>query len=242
MSFGYKRIMLVEDDIATLEAVGSYFEHEGYMVTMVDNGQSAMDRLANQHYDLIVLDLMLPQISGERLCSMIRQSSSVPIIVLTAKADVDDKVMCFDLGADDYMVKPFSPRELVARAKVHIRRTFKEESYHSDIRHFGELAIDFGSHKVLVGGQEIELTSSEFSLLAILAATPGKAFTRMELVERVLGYNFEGYERTIDSHIKNLRQKTSDDAKNPRWIHTIHGMGYRFEYTGDAGEDFINLH
>ena len=230
MSQNHMRILLVEDDVSTRDAIASYLERENCLVTQVGDGQSALAKLSDHLYDLVILDLMLPNVSGERVCGIVRQTSSIPIIVLTGKANIDDKVMAFDLGVDDYMVKPFSPRELVARAKALVRRSCDKVTNNGDVRHFGDLEINFTSRKVRVRDKEVILTSSEFDLLSNLSASAGKAFSRMELVERVLGYDFEGYERTIDSHIKNLRQKISDDPKNPKWIHTVHGVGYRFEY------------
>ena len=230
MSLNNMKILLVEDDVATREALVAYLKRENCLVTQVGDGQSALAKLTDRVYDLVILDLMLPRVSGERVIGIARQASSVPIIVLTAKTNIDDKVMIFDIGADDYMVKPFSPRELVARAKALIRRSCDKVTNHNDVRHFGDLVIDLTSRKVWVKESEVILTSSEFDLLANLSTSPAKAFSRMELVERVLGYDYEGYERTIDSHVKNLRQKISDDPKNPIWIHTVHGIGYRFEY------------
>ena len=196
-----KQILLVEDEKAVRDAVAAYLERENYLVRGVGDGQSAVEEFEKHSFDLVILDLMLPKLSGERVCRAIRETSNVPIIMLTAKGEVEDRIIGLELGADDYLIKPFSPR----------------------------LVIDISGHKVLVEGKEVDLTASEFKLLTTLARYPGRVYTRMELVEKVLGYDFEGYERTIDSHVKNLRAKLGDDPRNPRWLYTVHGVGYRFE-------------
>jgi DNA-binding response OmpR family regulator len=172
---------------------------------------------------------MLPKLSGERVCRAIRETSNVPIIMLTAKGEVEDRIIGLELGADDYLIKPFSPRELVARVRALLRRAHAESEPQLEVLDFGDLVIDISGHKVMVEGKEVDLTASEFKLLTTLARYPGRVYTRMELVEKVLGYDFEGYERTIDSHVKNLRAKLGDDPRNPRWLYTVHGVGYRFE-------------
>ena len=172
---------------------------------------------------------MLPLIPGEKVCKTIRESSDVPIIMLTAKGEIEDRIIGLELGADDYLVKPFSPRELVARVRALLRRAHIDTEPSREILEFGELTIDISGHRVLVKGEEIDLTASEFKLLTTLSHYPGRVYSRMELVEKVLGYDFEGYERTIDSHVKNLRAKMGDDPRNPRWIATVHGVGYRFD-------------
>lgn len=197
----------------------------------VEDGQQALDEFSKHAFDLIVLDLMLPKISGERVCRTVRDTSDVPIIMLTAKGEVEDRIIGLELGADDYLVKPFSPRELVARVRALLRRTQLENEPQREVLEFGDLVIDVSGHKVLVKGEEIDLTASEFKLLTTLARYPGRVYSRMELVEKVLGYDFEGYERTIDSHVKNLRAKLGDNPRKPKWLHTVHGVGYRFEAT-----------
>lgn len=226
-----RRILLVEDDANIREAVAAYLEREGYWVMPVEDGQQALDEFSKHAFDLIVLDLMLPKISGERVCRTIRDTSDVPIIMLTAKGEVEDRIIGLELGADDYLVKPFSPRELVARVRALLRRTQLENEPQREVLEFGDLVIDVSGHKALVKGEEIDLTASEFKLLTTLARYPGRVYSRMELVEKVLGYDFEGYERTIDSHVKNLRAKLGDNPRKPKWLHTVHGVGYRFEAT-----------
>ena len=157
--------------------------------------------------------------------------------MLTAKGEVEDRIIGLELGADDYLVKPFSPRELVARVRALFRRAHKESEPQPEVLEYGALTIDISGHKILIRGQEVDLTASEFKLLTTLARYPGRVYSRMELVEKVLGYDFEGYERTIDSHVKNLRAKLGDDPRNPHWLFTVHGVGYRFEAAPNAYSD-----
>lgn len=229
MSNETRRILLVEDEKTIREAVAAYLEREGYWVTAAADGQEALDAFPKHRFDLVVLDLMLPKVSGEQVCRTIRDSSDVPIIMLTAKGEVEDRIIGLELGADDYLVKPFSPRELVARVRALLRRAHAESEPQREILTFGDLVVDVAGHKVSVRGEEVDLTASEFKLLTTLSRYPGRVYSRMELVEKVLGYDFEGYERTIDSHVKNLRAKIGDDPREPTWIYTVHGVGYRFE-------------
>ena len=228
-----RRILLVEDEKTISEAVAAYLERENYMVTAAYDGQQAIDEFDAHHFDLVILDLMLPRVPGETVCRAIRDSSDVPIIMLTAKGEVEDRIIGLELGADDYLVKPFSPRELVARVRALLRRAHLDTEPVREVLEYGGLTIDLNGHKVLVNDEEVDLTASEFKLLTTLARYPGRVCTRMELVEKVLGYDFEGYERTIDSHIKNLRAKIGDDPRDPRWLYTVHGVGYRFEIPKD---------
>ena len=224
------RILLVEDEKPIRDAVTAYLEREEkYSVVGVGDGQSAVEEFEKHQFDLVILDLMLPKLTGECVCRAIRDTSEVPIIMLTAKGEVDDRIIGLQLGADDYLVKPFSPRELVARVGALLRRARQDSEPQLEVLDFGELVIDVSGHKVSVNKHEVELTASEFKLLTTLARYPGRVYTRMELVEKVLGYDFEGYERTIDSHVKNLRAKLGDDPRNPKWLYTVHGVGYRFE-------------
>lgn len=224
-----KRILLVEDEKNIREAVTAYLEKEGYWVTAVEDGKDAIDEFGKHEFDTIILDLMLPKVSGEKVCKVIRDTSDVPIIMLTAKGEIEDRIIGLELGADDYLVKPFSPRELVARVRALLRRANSDCEPLREAMEYGELTIDMSGHKVLVNGEEVDLTASEFKLLATLSRYPGRVYSRMELVEKVLGYDFEGYERTIDSHVKNLRAKLGDNPRDPKWLHTVHGVGYRFE-------------
>jgi two-component system, OmpR family, response regulator RegX3 len=229
MSAETRRILLVEDEKTIRDAVAAYLEREGYWVTPAEDGQVALDAFTKHRFDLVVLDLMLPKVPGEEVCRQIRNASDVPIIMLTAKGEEEDRITGLELGADDYLVKPFSPRELVARVRALLRRAHVESEPQRDRLVFAELEIDVAGHKAFLGGEELDLTASEFKLLTTLCRYPGRVYSRMELVEKVLGYDFEGYERTIDSHVKNLRAKLEDDPREPTFIYTVHGVGYRFE-------------
>ena len=230
-----RHILLVEDEKAIRDAVAAYLERENYRVTPAGDGQEALDEFEKGSFDLVILDLMLPRVSGERVCRVIREDSDVPIIMLTAKGEVEDRIIGLELGADDYFVKPFSPRELVARVRALLRRAHTDNEPQRETLTFGDLVIDITGHKVFVRDEEIELTASEFKLLTTLSRYPGRVYSRMELVEKVLGYDFEGYERTIDSHVKNLRAKIGDNPRSPKWLHTVHGVGYRFEDPTKSG-------
>lgn len=234
-----RRILLVEDEKNIRDAVAAYLERAGYWVTPAADGQEAVDAFSLHQFDLVILDLMLPRLPGEKVCRIIRDTSDVPIIMLTAKGEVEDRIVGLELGADDYLIKPFSPRELVARVRALLRRALLRRAHidsepQREVLDFGGLTIDLNGHKVLVNDEEVDLTASEFKLLTTLSRYPGRVYSRMELVEKVLGYDFEGYERTIDSHVKNLRAKIGDDPRNPRWIYTVHGVGYRFEVPRDG--------
>jgi two-component system response regulator RegX3 len=230
------RILVVEDEKAILEAVTAYLEREGYWVTPVADGAAALEQSSRKAFDLIVLDLNLPKVSGEDVCRRIRDTSDVPIIMLTAKGSEEERIRGLEIGADDYLVKPFSPRELIARVRALMRRAHAESDPQRDRLDFGDLVIDLRAHRVYLEGNEVELTASEYKLLVTLARYPGRVYPRMELVEKVLGYDFEGYERAIDSHVKNLRAKLDDDPREPRFIHTVTGVGYRFEAAQTVAE------
>jgi len=190
--------------------------------------------LLKEPFDLFVLDLMLPDISGEELCGTIRETSDAPIIMLTAKSSEEDRIKGLGLGADDYVVKPFSPRELVARVKAQLRRTKKDAGKVLSFNK-GLLTMDTDSHEVRRNGVPTVLTPTEFRILMLLAEKPGRIFSRLQLINMVQGYDFEGYDRTIDAHIKNLRQKIEDDQRNPLFIKTVYGVGYKFAGAPDEG-------
>lgn len=232
MASDAKKILIVEDEASIRKIVEAYFKKEGYWVRAVGDGQSAIEEFEKHGFDLVVLDLMLPKLSGERVCRAIREQSDIPIIMVTAKDQVDDRIVGLNLGADDYLVKPFSPRELIARAHALLRRASTEGEPSLEVLDYGDLVINISAHKVTVRGEDVDLTASEFKLLVTLARFPGQVYSRMDLVEKVLGYDFEGYERTIDSHVKNLRAKLGDDPRNPTWLYTVHGVGYRFDVPG----------
>jgi two-component system, OmpR family, response regulator RegX3 len=187
-----RRILLVEDEKTIREAVAAYLEREGYWVTPAEDGEVALEQFGKHRFDLVVLDLMLPKVPGEVVCQRIREQSDVPIIMLTAKGAEEDRIAGLELGADDYLVKPFSPRELVARVRALLRRAHVEEEPQRERLAYGPLEIDVSGHRAFLDGEELDLTASEFKLLLTLARYPGRVYSRMELVEKVLGYDFEG--------------------------------------------------
>ena len=224
------RILVVEDEAHIAEVVQSYLEREGHMVVWAASGEDALDDFDRRRPDLVVLDLNLPGISGEDVCRRIRAGSDVPIIMLTARDGEEDLVKGLELGADDYLTKPFSPRELTARVRALLRRARSDEAPQADVleRAGGRLVLDTARRRVTLDGEHIELTESEFRLLQTLARFPGRVYTRYELVEKVQGYEYEGYERTIDAHVKNLRHKLGEDARHPELVQTVYGRGYCF--------------
>jgi len=219
-----KRILIVEDEAEIADIVRAYLEREGFKVFVAKDGKTALSVL-KRGFDLIILDLMLPDIQGEEICKAIRGDSDIPIIILTAKSDEETKIKGLGIGADDYIVKPFSPRELVARIKALIRRAYNSRRYSFNNR---DLIIDVNRFEVKKGGSLITLTQTEFNLLRYLAEHPDQIFTRLQLVNIILGYDFDGYDRTIDAHIKNIRHKIEDDPREPVYIKTIYGVGYKF--------------
>ena len=225
------RILVVEDEARIAEVVQSYLEREGHVVARVETGEDALDDFSRCRPDLVVLDLGLPGIPGDEVCRRIRAGSDVPIIMLTAKDGEEDLVRGLELGADDYLTKPFSPRELTARVRALLRRARSDQEPQADVleRAGGRLAVAGARRRVTLDGRAIDdLTESEFRLLQVLARFPGRVYTRLELVGKVQGYGFEGYERTIDAHVKNLRHKLGEDARAPRFILTVYGRGYAF--------------
>jgi len=221
-------ILVVDDEAKIARLVRDYLEQAGYPVTLAFDGQEALAAFRHEKPRLVILDLMLPMVDGLDVARVIRKESDTPIIMLTARVEEADKLIGLELGADDYMTKPFSPRELVARVRAVLRRTEGHERA-APLLSVGDLAIDPERRTVTVVGRAVELTPTEFDLLTVLASHPGRVFSRMELLERVQGYAYEGYERTIDVHIKNLRQKIEEDAGDPQLIKTIYGIGYKFE-------------
>ena len=225
-------ILIVEDEKKISEIVRAYLEKEGYRVRLAETGEQAL-KLLKDAFDLVILDLMLPDIQGEELCSMIREGSEVPVIILTAKSGEEDRIKGLGIGADDYVVKPFSPRELVARVKAQLRRSGRTKkkllSYNR-----GVLKIDVSNHEVLKDGSLVILTPTEFKILLSLAEQPGWVFSREQLVTVAQGFDFEGYDRTIDAHVKNLRRKIEKDSREPEFIRTVYGVGYKFTGIPDA--------
>ncbi|OQA46986.1 MAG: Alkaline phosphatase synthesis transcriptional regulatory protein PhoP [Chloroflexi bacterium ADurb.Bin325] len=222
-----RTILVVDDDKKIVDLVTLYLKRDGYTVLAASDGYEALDLARRKLPDLIVLDLMLPELSGSDVCRLLRAESDVPIIMLTARAGDEDKLRGLDLGADDYMTKPFNPRELVARVRAVLRRAAPGEPASEDVS-FGDLVVSFVRHEVTVGGQPVNLTPTEFRLLEALIREPGRAFSRSELLDRVFGYDYEGVERTVDVHIMNLRRKI-ERTPGRRSIATVPGLGYRFE-------------
>ena len=223
------KIVVIDDEESVRDVVKAYLEKDGFTVYVAANGREGLALAERRSPDLIVLDLMLPDISGEEICQEVRSRSDVPIVMLTAKASEDERIGGLIAGADDYLVKPFSPRELVARVRAVLRRTKGVETPLVEILRFdeGRLEIDTVKRAVLRDGELVELTPNEYKLLLALARYPGRAYSRFELVNRVQGYDYEGYERTIDVHVKNLRKKIEPDPARPRYIETVTGVGYR---------------
>lgn len=231
-----KNMLAVDDEPKILEVVTALFESKGFRVFTAAGGREALAISGRVNLSLIVLDLMLPDISGEEVCRRIRQSSRVPIIMLTAKVEEADLLNGFGVGADDYLMKPFSLKELYARADALLRRS-ENDLLPLAVRNSwrgGDLFTDFEQDIVRKNGHDVMLTASELKLLAALVKYPGKVFTRDELIVIALGDDFDGYDRAIDSHIKNLRQKIEDDPKKPVYILTVHRMGYRFGGADEA--------
>jgi two-component system OmpR family response regulator len=229
-------ILVVEDDRKIANVVRVYLENAGYRVIHASTGREALTMAGKEPPLLVVLDLMLPDMEGEVVFQELKDRGDPPVIMLTAKASEEERLAGFSLGADDYIVKPFSPRELVSRVKAVLKRAKRESSGAVEPLSFnqGTLVVDARSYQLLRDGQPVPLTPTEFKVLAVLAGAPDKVFTREELVSKALGYDFEGYERSVDAHVKNLRRKIEDDPRQPRFIQTIYGVGYRFIGQQDA--------
>jgi DNA-binding response OmpR family regulator len=224
------KILVVDDQPKIVKLVRTYLEGAGYQVFTAYDGQEGLALFRHEHPDLIVLDLMLPEIDGLDVARTIRRRSEVPIIMLTARAEEADRLIGLELGADDYVVKPFSPRELVARVRAVLRRVTRSEPdlpAHEVIA-LGHLRLDTGRREAWLGEGRIELTSVQFDLLTVLVRHPGQVFSRTQLLDAVQGESFEGYERTVDAHIKNLRRALGDDPHAPHYIMTVRGAGYKF--------------
>ncbi len=225
-------VLIVEDDPNTVELVRLYLGRDGHKVLDASEGFEGLRLARESHPDLVILDLMLPGLDGMEICRILRQESDVPIVMLTARVEEDDRLAGLDLGADDYVTKPFSPRELAARIRAVLRRTTKGDVDRgpAEIRH-GDITANLRLRAITVGETAVRLTPTEFRLLVLLMREPGKTFTREEIMDKVFGYDFDGFDRAVDAHVSNLRRKLEADPQKPRYIHTIYGMGYRF---GDA--------
>lgn len=228
-----KKILVVDDEAQIVKVLRAYLEQSGFEVVGVSDGRSALQAFQREKPDFIILDLNLPGLDGLEVCRQVRRQSNIPILMLTARVDEADKLIGLELGADDYVVKPFSPREVAARVRTIFRRTSGEAPQPELIR-VGDLQIDLEQHTVRVGEQLIELTPTEFDILVVLARQPKRVFTRLQIMEQAQGNAFEGYERTIDAHIKNIRLKLEPNSKNPTYIQTVFGVGYKLEVKTDA--------
>lgn len=223
------KILIVEDDLKTSNLLKLYLRQAGYKAEIANDGYTGLEMARRMQPDLIVLDLMLPNLDGLDICRLLRMETNVPIIILTAKSTEDDVLRGLELGADDYMAKPFSPREVVARVRTVLRRVQENGNLGPQKElMFGELIINLTRHEVAIKGDVVHLTPKEFKLLETLAKEPGRAFSRLELVERAFGYDYEGLERTVDAHVMNLRKKIERDHTNPNYVETVYGVGYRF--------------
>jgi DNA-binding response OmpR family regulator len=228
-----KKILVVDDEPKIVHVLRGYLESAGFQVAAAYDGSEALAAFRHEKPDLIILDLMLPAVDGLDVARAIRRESDVPLIMLTARVDEADRLIGLELGADDYVTKPFSPREVVARVRAVLRRVGGPEATSQSLA-VGEVTVDLDKRQASVAGRAVELTPTEFDLLATLMESPGRVFSRMQLLDKVQGYAYEGYERTIDAHVKNLRQKIEPDPRRPLYILTVYGLGYKFAEPDDA--------
>jgi two-component system, OmpR family, alkaline phosphatase synthesis response regulator PhoP len=223
-----KSILLVDDEPKILQLCGDYLRHAGFGVSTAMDGPSALTAIRSAAPDLIVLDLGLPGMDGLDVARETRRIGTTPIIMLTARGEESDRLVGLELGADDYIVKPFSPKELVARVRAVLRRSeISAQSAQAQLVRAGELALDVARMRTMVGDRAVDLTHSEFQLLLTLARQPGRLFTRAQLLDAIRGVAFESYERAIDAHIKNIRRKIESDPRDPRFVLTVYGVGYK---------------
>ncbi len=222
-----EKVLVVDDEVKIVRVVRAYLEKDGYQVVEAYDGRQALDTARQEKPDLIILDLMLPELSGWDVCRVLRQESNVPVIMLTAQDEDTDKIVGLELGADDYVTKPFNPKELMARVHAIFRRLGRQ-AVEAKVLGSGDLKIDVDRREIRLAGREVRLTPTEFDLLVALAEHPGRVLSREQLLDRVLGGSLEGYDRAIDSHIKNLRQKIEPDPRRPRYVLTAFGVGYKF--------------
>jgi len=222
-------VLIIEDEIELSNVLKAYLERAGYTVLMADRGDKGLELWEKNKPKMVLLDLNLPGMDGIDIMRQIRQKDDTPVIMVTARVEEVDRLLGLELGADDYITKPFSPREVVARVKAVLRRVGKSLDTQGAVIHIADLTIDMDAHIARQADQELDLTPTEFSILATMAAQPGRAFSRLQLLEASQGVAYEGYERSIDAHIKNLRAKLGDDSKDPQYIETVFGIGYRFK-------------
>ncbi len=223
-----EKILIVDDERDIVDFVRAYLEKEGYPTLEAYDGEAALELWREHRPDLIVLDILMPGLDGLEFCRLVRKDSAVPIIILSALSEEDDRLAGLEFGADDYVVKPFSPRELVARVRAVLRR-HQISAEERAIITAGPLVIDSASHRVSVGGSEVALTPMELGILTVLAAQPGRVYSREELISLALGDDYDGYDRNVDTHVKNIRRKLKEAAEEWSFIETVYGAGYRFE-------------
>ena len=223
-----RKVLVADDDKKTVELMRLYLERDGYQVITCYDGRQALDAARGLHPDLVVLDLMMPEIDGLDVCRLLRSESKVPIIMLTARTTESDRIAGLNLGADDYVIKPFSPGEVVARVRAVLRRVAEQEAGQGPQQlSLGSLMVDFDRYEAKLGDNPVQLTPTEFKLLKGLATEPGRAYSRAQLVDKVLGNGYEGFERTIDVHVMNIRRKIETDPSHPRYLLTAYGVGYK---------------
>src|SRR5437867_2882461 len=222
-----KKVLVVDDEPKIVQLARDYLVHAGFAVTTAYDGKAALAAARTDHPDLVVLDLGLPELDGLDVARALRRDSSVPIVILSGRSEESDKLVGLELGADDYVTKPFSPKELVARVRAVLRRV-ERPAPASDLIRASDVTLDIPRMRVRAGDRDVELTATEFQLLAALAREPGRVFTRSQLLDAVHGVAFESYERAIDTHVKNIRRKLEPDPREPRHVLTVYGVGYRF--------------
>jgi DNA-binding response OmpR family regulator len=223
-----KKILVIDDNPQLRTMIKAYLTQEGFEICTAANGQEGLFVARREKPNLVILDLMMPEMGGYEFMKIFSRESDTPVIILTARIEEQDKVLGLELGADDYVTKPFSPRELTARVRAVMRRMEKQASSNHEILRVSDVVLDPDQHIVSVAGAVVNLTPSEFELLTILMTTPGRVFSRAELLDHLQGVAYEGYERSIDVHIRNLRTKIEPDSSNPRYVETVYGAGYRF--------------
>lgn len=228
-----KKILVVDDEFQILKVLKAYLEKAGYQVVTASDGKAALDIFHRETPDFMILDLNLPGMDGLDICKEIRLDSNIPILMLTARVEEADRLIGLELGADDYVLKPFSPREVVARVKTIFRRATSDPALAKVVK-VSDLVIDLEKHIVKLGDRSIDLTPTEFEILVVLARQPKRVFSRLQIMEQAQGDAFEGYERTIDAHIKNIRLKLEPDPKQPRYIQTVFGLGYKLDVSENA--------
>jgi DNA-binding response OmpR family regulator len=221
------RILIAEDDPKQAHLVQLYLEREGHKVLAVGDGQAALDQCRATRPDLAVLDVMMPGLDGLTVCRMLRGESDIPILLLTARTTEDDMLRGLDTGADDYITKPYSPRELVARVRALLRRAGAINTAPTAVLTVGDLEVDAGRFEVRIAGRTVALTAKEFGIIEVLASEPGRVFTRMQIIDRAFGFDHYVLERTVDAHVMNLRRKIETDPAKPRYVQTVYGRGYR---------------